>query len=139
MDVERERRGWGRRRREHVPGGRRHAHLVKVSPEEEGALCARAGRLGVSVPRLLVESALSEGGGVDVERRAREDEARKEMLLGLFALRRAVGAIGVNLNQIAKATNATGEIEETLVPAVAHLRTVLRRLGVFMDGWGQQR
>ena len=48
-----------RRRRANVKGGRVGEHRVKVSAEEEAALVKRATELDISVPRLLVESALA--------------------------------------------------------------------------------
>ena len=48
-----------RRRRANVAGGRQHAHRVLVTAEEEEQLVRRAEAQRVTVPRLLVESALS--------------------------------------------------------------------------------
>src|SRR4051794_9659558 len=58
-----------RRRRANVAGGRRHRHEVKVTPEEEARLLLLAEAQGVTVPRLLVESALSAAGETPAERR----------------------------------------------------------------------
>lgn len=131
---ERERRPFRRRRRENAPGGRSHSHRVRVSPEEEAQLVLRAERLGVSVPRLLVESALSEGAGA-VEVHQRESEHRLQLNVELNRLQRQVGAIGVNINQIARATNATGEWQPELEHSLAHLRNVLRQVEKFRDRW----
>lgn len=131
---ERERRPFRRRRRENAPGGRSHSHRVRVSPEEEAQLVLRAERLGVSVPRLLVESALSEGAAaVAVEQRERE--ARTQLNVELNRLQRQVGAIGVNINQIARATNATGEWQPELASSLVYLRKVLRQVEDFRDRW----
>lgn len=94
----------------------------------------RAEELGVTVPRLLVESALS-GGGEAVRERAAENEFRHELRVELNQLQRAVGAIGVNINQIAKGVNATGELDPELEPALAYLRRVLRRTEEFCEQW----
>lgn len=134
-ELERERRAWSRRRRENVPGGRRHQHKVLVTPEEEAALLLRADKLGVTVPRLLVESALA-GGAEAVEVDRAEQEERRELWVELNRLQRAVGAIGVNLNQLAKASNATGELDEELRHSLAHLRRVLVRGEEFFEQWG---
>ena len=52
-----------RRRRANVKGGRVAEHRVKVSAEEELALVKRSKEAGVTVARLLVEAALSDGDG----------------------------------------------------------------------------
>lgn len=136
-EMERERRAWGRRRRENAPGGRQHDHRVKVTPEEEGALRVRADALGVTIPRLLVESALA-GGAEAVRDQQAEDQFRREMRVELARLRRGLGAVGVNINQIARAANVTGETEAELSGAVAHLRTVLTRHEDFYRQWGSE-
>lgn len=46
-------------RRRNVKGGRVARHIVKVSPEEEGQLLALALQYKVTVPKLLVDSALA--------------------------------------------------------------------------------
>ena len=48
-------------RRRRVEGGRHHRHVVRVTPEEEAQLLALALRYRVSVPKLLVDSALAGG------------------------------------------------------------------------------
>ncbi len=96
-----ERRQVRRRRRANVPGGRRHSHEVKVTPEEEAMLLQRAEAQRVTVSRLLVESALAPQGETPTQRR--------ELLAELFAVNRLLGNLANNVNQIAKATNATGE------------------------------
>lgn len=90
-----------RRRRANVPGGRRHSHEVKVTPEEEALLLQRAEAQRVTISRLLVESALAPQGETPTQRR--------ELLAELFAVNRLLGNLANNVNQIAKATNATGE------------------------------
>lgn len=90
-----------RRRRANVPGGRRHSHEVKVTPEEEALLLQRAEAQRVTIPRLLVESALAPQGETPTQRR--------ELLAEMFAVHRLLGNLANNVNQIAKATNATGE------------------------------
>src|SRR5690606_309876 len=48
-----------RARQANVAGGRSEATLVRMSPQEKTALTERAAAAGVSVPRLMVEAALS--------------------------------------------------------------------------------
>ena len=52
------RRVW-RRRAENEPGGRQFRHEVKVTAEEEARLVVLSKRQRVTIPRLLVSSALS--------------------------------------------------------------------------------
>lgn len=130
---ERERRPF-RRRRENAPGGRSHSHRVRVSPEEEAQLVLRAERLGVTVPRLLVESAL-QGGAERLEARRTESQERVQLGVELNQLQRKVGTIGVNINQIARATNATGEWQPELESSLVYLRKVLRQIEEFRDRW----
>lgn len=131
---ERERRPFRRRRRENAPGGRSHSHRVRVSPEEEAQLVLRAERMGVTVPRLLVESAL-QGGAERLEARRTESQERVQLGVELNQLQRKVGAIGVNINQIARATNATGEWQSELESSLVYLRKVLRQIEEFRDRW----
>ena len=61
----------------------------------------RAGELGVSVPRLMVEAALS---GV-------ETPAQRRAWIGeLFELRRLLATVANNVNQLAKVANTSGEL-----------------------------
>lgn len=138
MGVDGERGGVPRRRRANVLGGRRHAHRVRVTPEEEAALLARAGRLGFTVPRLMIEAALAEGDG-SLESVQREEGLRREVLSELFRARRTLGVSASNLNQIARVANATGEVDPSVPHAVAHLRRVSDRLLELMEGWGVRR
>jgi uncharacterized protein (DUF1778 family) len=90
----------GKKRRDNVPGGRQHTHRVRVSPEEEGALVARAAALHVTVPRLMIEAALSDAGETASDRR--------NLAAELLAVRGLLRAISNNVNQLAKHANATG-------------------------------
>ena len=115
-----------RKRRANVAGGRQHRHEVKVSPEEEGALLLRAKAQRVTIPRLLVESALSAAGETPTERR--------QAMVELFGLHRLLAAISNNVNQIAKATNATGELQPETVTTLAKVREVAERIDEAIDG-----
>ncbi len=105
-----------RRRRKNVAGGRTHSHQVVVSPEEELKLQAKADELGVSIPRLLIESALSPAVRTLPERRA-----NAAALLSAMGL---LGAISRNVNQLAKAANTTGEVSEDLQATLSAVRRV---------------
>jgi hypothetical protein len=99
---------------------------VKVTAAEQERLVELAAAAGVSVPRLLVESALA--GGPD------SAAARSATSAELVALGRALGRVGVNVNQIARATNATGEVQGATVDTLAVVREVAERLAVVLDG-----
>lgn len=115
-----------RRRRGNVEGGRRAQHQVKVSAEEEAALLLMASKQGVSIPRLLVESALSSDAG---ETRSQRMDALRE----LFALHRLLGTIANNVNQIAKATNATNEEQPDLFHTLGSVRRACARIDDVVD------
>ena len=113
--------GWkSRRRRANVDGGRLHRHEVKVSAEEEAQLCALAEKHRVTIPRLLIEAALSEG--------TENPSERREQFMQLSALQRLVGTVANNINQIARHANATGEVPAEAHASIAHARAVIIRI-----------
>ena len=120
-----ERRQERRRRRANVPGGRRHSHEVKVTPEEEAMLLQRAEAQRVSIPRLLVESALAPQGETPTQRR--------ELLAEMFAVNRLLGNLANNVNQIAKATNATGEWQPETAATLSAVRRTSARIDDAID------
>lgn len=119
-----------RRRRANVEGGRQHRHEVKVSAEEEARLVLLAGQHRVSVPRLLVEAALAEAGETPTERR--------EAIASLFRVHRLLGSIANNVNQMAKATNATGEVQADLRATLDAVRRTAGRVDDAVDGLSQR-
>ncbi|WP_307857103.1 plasmid mobilization relaxosome protein MobC [Pseudarthrobacter albicanus] len=113
--------GWkSRRRRANVHGGRMHRHEVKVSPEEEAQLLALAEKHRVTIPRLLIEAALSEG--------TENPSERRDQFMQLSTLQRLVGTVANNINQIAKHANATGEVPAEAAASIAHARAVIIRI-----------
>lgn len=114
-----------RARRENVRGGRQHRHVVKVTPEEEALLLQLATAQGVTVPRLLVEAALAGDGESATQRR--------QVLSELFAVHRLLGALGNNVNQIAKATNATLETQPETAATLQAVRRSLQRVDATLD------
>lgn len=100
-----------------------------MTPEEEGRLLLLAAQQRVTVARLLVESALSGSAETATERR--------EAMAELFALHRLLAAVSNNVNQIAKATNATGEIQAELVETMRAVRRVAERIDDAIDGLSQ--
>ena len=93
-----------RRRAENEPGGRQFRHEVKVTAEEEARLVVLSKQQRVTIPRLLVSSALSR----DTARITVEQQ--RELLTELFALHRLLGNMANNVNQVAKAVNSTGDV-----------------------------
>jgi hypothetical protein len=119
--------GWkSRRRRANVEGGRMHRHVIKVTPEEEARLVRLAERHRVTVARLLVESALSEGGETPSERR--------NQFLELSNLARLVGTVANNINQIARHANSTSEIPADAAAAITGAKSVIHRVDRFLAG-----
>jgi hypothetical protein len=113
--------GWkSRRRRANVEGGRMHRHVVKVTPEEEARLLQIAERHRVTVVRLLVESALSEGAETPSERR--------DQFMELSNLARLVGSVANNINQIARHANTTNEIPSDAAAAITDAKSVIHRV-----------
>lgn len=118
---------FGRRRRANVAGGRQHAHKVLVTPEEEGVLARLAAEQRVTIPRLLVESTLATAAGETVTE-------RRNAMAELFALHRLLAAVSNNVNQIAKATNATGEWQKETGLVLSKVRQVAGRIDDAIDG-----
>lgn len=75
-----------------------------MSEEEAARLIVLSERYRMSVPRLLYTAA-TEGG-------AEGAAARREAVQELYAIERALTAIGRNVNQLAKVANATGQVPE---------------------------
>jgi hypothetical protein len=73
-----------------------HRHEVKVSPEEEAQLLALAEKHRVTIPRLLIEAALSEA--------TENPSERRDQFMQLSNLQRLVGSVANNINQIARHT-----------------------------------
>jgi hypothetical protein len=113
----------GRVRRAREPVARHVIQKVKLTEEERDRLRARAAELGVSVPRLLVESALGEHGAETATERRRE-------MAELFEVRRLLATVANNVNQQARAANVTGEVaaEERLAAMLGEIEAVLARL-----------
>ncbi|GGC17942.1 MobC family plasmid mobilization relaxosome protein [Cellulomonas carbonis] len=123
------------RRRTRVEGGRRHRHEVKVTPEEEGQLLAKALRYGVSVPKLLIDSALADGA-VSASANA---SVREELLVELFRAHRLLAGIANNVNQIARATNATGQVQDETSATLAAVRRTAERIDALVDEVAEAR
>lgn len=103
-----------RKRQINIEGGRTVERKVRISEFQDRAIVAAAAVQGMSVPRLMVESALAQEHGETMTE-------RRESLTRLMQLQGQLAAIGNNLNQIAKTANATGEISRELTHSLAYL------------------
>ena len=81
---------------------RRVYQQVTLTEAEREQLRARATELGVSVPRLMVESALS---GVETP------TDRKQQIAELFEVRRLLATVANNVNQLARSANISGRVD----------------------------
>lgn len=117
------------RRRRRVEGGRQHRHEVKVTPEEEGRLLQLALRYRVSIPKLLVDSALA-GGAATAAAGAAEREA---LVVELFDCQRVLAGLANNVNQLARVANATGELRAETTATIAAARRLTLRIDELVD------
>lgn len=110
------------KRRPNAIDARSIVHKVRVNESEEATLTDRATQQGVTVARLLVESALADASG--------ETRAEREKKLTLFfRIERLVGNVANNLNQIAKVANTTGSIDVSELRAqIAETRRIYEQL-----------
>ncbi|QXC46924.1 MobC family plasmid mobilization relaxosome protein (plasmid) [Rhodococcus qingshengii] len=85
----------------------------------------RAQEARITVARLMVESALSDAGETATDRR--------DLAAELFSAFRLLSAISININQMAKATNATGEMPVELNGALVSVRRLADRIHGTLD------
>jgi len=109
-----------RRRRANVAGGRAGDHRVKVSPEEAAVLARLAAEQGVSVPRLLVESAMAGDRETAVRRR--------DAMVELFAIRRLLAVVSNNVNQVARHANSGTEFPADAAATLDAVRRLVPRI-----------
>ncbi|MFB7837839.1 MobC family plasmid mobilization relaxosome protein [Nocardia brasiliensis] len=108
--VSPDRRAGARRERQaNVPGGRPHRHIVKLADAEHDDLTRRAAEAGVSVPRLLVESATNSN---------RVEAGRAHAAMRLLELDDQIRRIGNNLNQLTRLAHQQRAIPEHLDDAL---------------------
>ena len=119
----------GRRRAANARGGRQHRHEVKVTEEEETQLQGLAGEQGVTVPRLLVESALAGAVGETASE-------RRVLLTELFAVHRTVAGVANNVNQIARKLHTTDELAAETSQVLGAARTTMSRIDAVIDRLG---
>jgi hypothetical protein len=115
-----ERRVLGRLRRENAPGGRKKSFQVYVTDAEEAELSRLAELAGMTVPRLLFESALRS----DITTSTRRAEAIAE----IFAVRRLMANVANNVNQVAKFANSESAFPAEAEALVAEYRGLVPRM-----------
>ena len=116
----------GRRRRANYSGGRPHRHEVRVSPEEEAVLLELAEEQQVTVPRLLVESALAQGRGETASE-------RRNAVAELFAVYRLLASVANNVNQIAHVANTNRQVPVDTGIVLEEVRAVAARVDAVID------
>lgn len=109
-----------RRRANATAGPRRHRVVIAHNDDELAMVKAMAAVQGISPQRLYVR-ALTTGG---TEAAAKMQRVRDE----LSATRRLLAAVSNNVNQIAVAANATGEMKDELTMTLHAVRRVALRL-----------
>ncbi|MEV0047997.1 MobC family plasmid mobilization relaxosome protein [Nocardia rhamnosiphila] len=106
-----------RRRQANVAGGRPHKPRVPMSEDEHRRLTARADELGISVQRLLVETAMAALPDSDAPgpaRSASTDPGRAYAALQLLEFDGQLRRIGNNLNQLTRWSHQHEELAEGL-------------------------
>ena len=114
------------------PGGRQRLVGVRLSPEEEAWIVPKAAAEGVSVQRLLVESAMPEGRPSLLARRALYRE--------FLAVARDLHGACVNLNQLAHIAHVRRDIPSGADEVLAEVRGAGRRmaeLAAFLTAAGE--
>ncbi|MDO5754363.1 plasmid mobilization relaxosome protein MobC [Arthrobacter sp.] len=117
---------WGKTNRDDVQGGRTTKKTYRVSVAEEAALKVKAQRYGISVARLVVESALSREGESHTDRQA--------LIQELAQVRTLLSRVSSNINQIARHANTTGEFPADAAASVAAMRQLMLRIDTTVRG-----
>jgi Bacterial mobilisation protein (MobC). len=120
-----ERRLFGRQRRANADVPRDRRYVVKVNAEEDAQLRARAVVAGVTVSRLLFESAMNAHIETDTE--------RKEVVSEVFAVRRLMANVANNVNQLARYANSESVFPAEAEAVVAEYRSIVPRLSDALD------
>jgi hypothetical protein len=126
MSEPNERRLFGRQRRANAAGGpREKRYTVKVTQEEDVQLLARAIARSVTVPRLMVESAMNTHIETDTDRKAAIAE--------LFAVRRLLANVANNVNQIARLANEEKQFPAEAQAIVQEYRALVPRISAAIE------
>lgn len=120
-------RSLARRRQANAPSGRPISHKVRLTEEEHARLLKLADEQEVTIPRLLVESALASTSG-------ETPTQRRQAMVELFAIRHQLATVANNINQLARIANVSGEVPGGLEPVLLELRGLARRIDDTLDG-----
>lgn len=99
---------------------------MKLTEEEQARLLGLAEAQEVTIPRLLVESALASTGETPARRR--------QAMVGLFEIRRLLANVANNVNQLARIANISGEVPSALDRVLVELRGLAERIDEAIDG-----
>jgi hypothetical protein len=126
MSEPNERQLFGRQRRANAEGGpRQKRYTVKVTREEDVQLIARAVARSVTVPRLMVETAMSAHIETDTDRKAAIAE--------LFAVRRLLANVANNVNQVARFANEEKQFPADASAIVEEYRALVPRISAAIE------
>ena len=125
MAEKSERRLFGRQRRANADVPRDRRYVVKVNALEDAQLRGRAVVAGVTVSRLLFESAMNS--------HIETDTARKEVVSEVFAVRRLMANVANNVNQLARYANTESVFPAEAAAVVAEYRSIVPRLSDALD------
>jgi len=100
--------------------------MVRVTKAEETQLAQLAAEQEVTIPRLLVESALAGAGETPSQRRLAMTE--------LFLVRRQLAGLTTNVNQIARAVNTDGRLPVGSAAALARIEEVVEKIDAAIEG-----
>ncbi|WP_425427290.1 MobC family plasmid mobilization relaxosome protein [Actinomadura mexicana] len=112
-------------RRSQLTGGRRRDREMRfrVSDEEYKEICEAAHRAGAAYGTFIVHT---------VQAATRQHGSGQQPTLALCeelrSIARQLNRIGVNINQMARIANATGQAPQELSASLAYLEKVLRRV-----------
>lgn len=99
--------------------------MVRVTDMEEAQLRLRADDENVTIPRLLIERALADGGETPSQRR--------EALVELFRVRRQLAGLATNVNQIAHAVNTDGRMPIGSAAELAQIEDVVGKIDAAIE------
>lgn len=121
-------RALSRRRRANAPKSspRVVTHKVKANAEEEARLLQIAVAQNVSIPRLLMESALATSAG-------ETPTERRNAIAELYQVHRLLSATANNINQIAKVANSTGDVPAEAAATIAAMRTTAGKIDAVVE------
>ena len=121
----------GATRQRRIPGGRSRCIDVKVSDEDYVQLASRAAAARLSLPRYLVDTALSD---------ARPASAVFGPLQAEIAgIHRMLGSLGGNINQIARRLNAGYDIDAAQLSAACEAVVRMRARVEVALSWSHRR